>query len=401
MPLFVSKTVKESLLLALLLSFFISGAISQRKSPSKTITYNLEFTAGEAGSIHTPLYSPYGVKVPLKAIRNKSLKGYDHLAGSFVIGDPSSLFSTQSFVVGRKHKDRTYNLLTLDTDLDGDFTDEQIIEIKSEEVRGKYWSSFSDIQTQASYKMNKEVITEPFPVSMWMVVENPKEKPKVIRFSRKGFRLAEVEIDELKVAVILSDGNNDGLYEENDWWYLRPLNTEEKLRDSRAIGDFAWLNGKAWKLVIQDRAGKRAKLLSFDPGMTEEVDLESRDLFLADKEAEKAEVPISFVTDHAKTMTQAQQEGKNYFIKFEAVWCGPCKLMDKYVYASEAVSEAANETICLKIDGDEQPNLAKKYSVNAYPTGILFDANGKELKRFEGYKSVREMTKFFNANGVH
>ena len=57
-------------------------------------------------------------------------------------------------------------------------------------------------------------------------------------------------------------------------------------------------------------------------------------------------------------------------IKFEAPWCGPCKMLSKTM-----------ETIVIPfevevVNIDETPELAMKYNVRGVPTVILLDDNG-------------------------
>lgn len=60
-------------------------------------------------------------------------------------------------------------------------------------------------------------------------------------------------------------------------------------------------------------------------------------------------------------------------IDFWADWCGPCKRL------SPAIEELSNETtevkLC-KVNVDEQPELASKFSIMSIPTLIAFK-NGK------------------------
>jgi thioredoxin-related protein len=44
----------------------------------------------------------------------------------------------------------------------------------------------------------------------------------------------------------------------------------------------------------------------------------------------------------------------------------------------------------LKLDGDIEKDLARRYHVEGYPTMIVLDPAGKEVKRF-GYLSSKEM----------
>ena len=44
---------------------------------------------------------------------------------------------------------------------------------------------------------------------------------------------------------------------------------------------------------------------------------------------------------------------------------------------------------------DTRKDLTEKHLVKGYPTGILFDAGGKEIARYTGYQSVKETAAFF------
>jgi len=71
--------------------------------------------------------------------------------------------------------------------------------------------------------------------------------------------------------------------------------------------------------------------------------------------------------------------------------------MDELVFSSKAIVDAATDTIFVKVDADAQRDIIKKYKVIAYPTLVMLDGNGKELKRVLGYQSIREMVTFLKA----
>jgi thiol:disulfide interchange protein len=89
--------------------------------------------------------------------------------------------------------------------------------------------------------------------------------------------------------------------------------------------------------------------------------------------------------------------GKRVLMDFTATWCGPCKTMDELVFSSKAIVDAAADTIFVKVDADAQRDIIKNYKVSAYPTLVMLDGNGKELKRVLGYQSIREMVTFLKA----
>ncbi len=88
---------------------------------------------------------------------------------------------------------------------------------------------------------------------------------------------------------------------------------------------------------------------------------------------------------------QAKKEEKIIIIDFFTTWCGPCKQMDKTTWKDETVQSFLKEKIvALKIDAEKEIELAKKYSINAYPTILLIKANGTEIDRIIGYHSAKE-----------
>ena len=112
-------------------------------------------------------------------------------------------------------------------------------------------------------------------------------------------------------------------------------------------------------------------------------------------EAPRAAKPLAFGGDLAAALATAKQDKKRVFIDFQTTWCGPCRQMEQMVYTAAAVVTAADGVIAVKLDGDEQRELVKSYGVAAYPTMLLLDQDGNELKRAVGYRSVAAMVEFF------
>ena len=68
-------------------------------------------------------------------------------------------------------------------------------------------------------------------------------------------------------------------------------------------------------------------------------------------------------------------------IDFFATWCGPCTKLHPVLEKLAAASDAYD---IIKVDIDENPALAEKYSVSAVPT-LLIIKDGKSIGRAEGY----------------
>ena len=99
-----------------------------------------------------------------------------------------------------------------------------------------------------------------------------------------------------------------------------------------------------------------------------------------------------WTTDLDKALEQAKKEKKSVLVEFTGSdWCPPCKMMRKEVFSKdEFVEGASKKFILVELDfpnGDEevkkknQPH-AEKYKIDAFPTVVLLDSEGKEFNRF-------------------
>ncbi|MEM9929415.1 MAG: thioredoxin family protein, partial [Bacteroidota bacterium] len=110
---------------------------------------------------------------------------------------------------------------------------------------------------------------------------------------------------------------------------------------------------------------------------------------VADAKGEAKTEGMTFVEKpFADLLAQAKAEDKVIFIDAYTTWCGPCKMMAAKVFPQEAVGKVYNERfINAKIDMEkgEGPELARRYSVMAYPTYLFVDGNGDIVHKGIGY----------------
>jgi thiol-disulfide isomerase/thioredoxin len=103
---------------------------------------------------------------------------------------------------------------------------------------------------------------------------------------------------------------------------------------------------------------------------------------------EKAESGIQFFHgSYAELKAKAAADQKPIFMDAYTSWCGPCKWIAKTVFTSEAVGKFFNERfVCAKVDMEkgEGIELAKQFEVNAYPTLLFINADGKVIHRALG-----------------
>ncbi|MEI7898498.1 MAG: thioredoxin [bacterium] len=71
-------------------------------------------------------------------------------------------------------------------------------------------------------------------------------------------------------------------------------------------------------------------------------------------------------------------------VDFHALWCGPCKVQSPIL--SEIASEFGERIRVIKIDVDQNTDLASKYHIQGVPTVILFKT-GEVMWRQSGVVS--------------
>ncbi|KAK0161164.1 hypothetical protein PV327_009666 [Microctonus hyperodae] len=74
-------------------------------------------------------------------------------------------------------------------------------------------------------------------------------------------------------------------------------------------------------------------------------------------------------------------------IDFFAIWCGPCKMIAPQF---EELSKQHSSIIFLKVDVDENEEIAATYEVSSMPT-FVFIKNGKVVHQFAG-ASIAKLT---------
>ena len=75
-------------------------------------------------------------------------------------------------------------------------------------------------------------------------------------------------------------------------------------------------------------------------------------------------------------------------VDFFATWCGPCKMLTPIL--SELADENKDNLKVVKVNVDEQKELAIKYDISSIPTLILFK-NGNIINRVVGFHSKEEL----------
>lgn len=95
---------------------------------------------------------------------------------------------------------------------------------------------------------------------------------------------------------------------------------------------------------------------------------------------------VPFLTGRplAEALRKAKAEKKDILLDVYAVWCGPCKLMDRTTFSDAAVGAFVKANfIPVKVDAEkgEGRRIAQRYMVTSFPTVLFLDSAGNEIDR--------------------
>ncbi|MCR5186029.1 MAG: thioredoxin [Clostridia bacterium] len=106
-------------------------------------------------------------------------------------------------------------------------------------------------------------------------------------------------------------------------------------------------------------------------------------------EGEQLSKSIAVEVNSTNFQKEVIESDKKVLIDFYATWCGPCQMLSPVL---EEVAVENSDIKLVKIDVDQNEELAYKYGISAMPTIIVME-NGEEINRSIGVISKEDILK--------
>ena len=99
--------------------------------------------------------------------------------------------------------------------------------------------------------------------------------------------------------------------------------------------------------------------------------------------------------DETSWDAQVMKSPELVLVDFWAVWCGPCQMVAPVI--EELATEYAGKVKVMKLNTDENPEVAGKYQVMSIPTIMLFK-DGEAVARVVGARGKDAILKEIQAH---
>ena len=97
-------------------------------------------------------------------------------------------------------------------------------------------------------------------------------------------------------------------------------------------------------------------------------------------------------------LDRARAENRLVMVDVYTDWCGWCKKLDREVFSDGKVAEAAKGLVAVRVNAEKGgEEVARRYSVQGFPTILFVDGSGSVVRRIDGYVDATEMLRIISA----
>ncbi|HWX17364.1 MAG TPA: DUF255 domain-containing protein [Chthoniobacterales bacterium] len=115
--------------------------------------------------------------------------------------------------------------------------------------------------------------------------------------------------------------------------------------------------------------------------------------------AEEQKIPqIDWQPWSESIFEKARQENRFVLLDLGAVWCHWCHVMEDITYRDpKVISLIKSRYIAVRVDQDSRPDLASRYEDYGWPATIVFNTDGSEIVKRQGYIPPKPMASLLQA----
>jgi thiol-disulfide isomerase/thioredoxin len=299
--------------------------------------------------------------------------------------------------------------LFIDRNRNGNFADDGpalTATLTQKEKTLDWWSLVSNVELSVPYSTTKA--TEPYFVDFWIVRPNDAAAPDMLRFSVGSWRAGTVKVNGVDALVAAMDGDNNAIFDKEDYWSVIETSAPDAAKavlshtEARGTNRLMFLKDGAKELVLEFRSfsadGRSIDFEIVDKPVTKAADRKADDMLAGERGRPRAGAPFAWEHKFADALAKAKAAHKKVFIDFETDWCGPCKSMDEWIWTDAEVADLLKAGyVGVKLDGDVEKVLVRRFAVTGYPTMIVLNPPATEVWRAVGYQSSKEMLALLNA----
>lgn len=106
---------------------------------------------------------------------------------------------------------------------------------------------------------------------------------------------------------------------------------------------------------------------------------------------------VGYVADSGSAVGRAAAEGRPLLLVFGASWCRWTGELTRGPLADPAVVARTHRFVCAYVDADRDEETCRAFAVDAFPTVIVIDADGRERFRAAGAAAAGDLAAALDA----